>query len=291
MRRQSFGATILAMRRWYVMAPLLAFLSLGAGFGLGIAWSTRMIPTPTPPATPTNTLPPSTTWTPVPTPTVTPSPTNSSTATSTPRPSLTPTFALTPGRTPSPSATPELRGHVLEQSNCRYGPGAAYLYMWGLYPNNVVTVLGRNFDGSWVYIHPWYFVWNCWVNTSLLRLNGDVFTVQQVTTLLPFSHLYRPPTGAHASRAGSEVTVSWNPVDMTEDDNRGYLIEAWLCQAGQQVFMAVNPWEPIAVLHDEAGCSQPSSARLYTAEKHGYTQWVAIPWPPAATATPTPARE
>jgi hypothetical protein len=261
---------------------------------LGLCSRPASSPTPGPTAfqqseTPTASRTPQPTQTP--TPTDTPTATSSVTATWTPTSNLTPTSAQTPSRTPTPTATPELRGHVLEQSNCRYGPGAAYLYEWGLYPDNVVTVLGRNLDGSWVYVHPWYFVWNCWVNTSLLKLNGDVFSVQQITTLLPYSQLYKPPMGAHANRSGSEVTISWNEVYMTEDDNRGYLIEAWLCQSGQQVFTAVNPWVPVAVLHDEAGCSQPSSARLYTAEKHGYTQWVAVPWPPAATETPTPARQ
>jgi hypothetical protein len=274
-----------------VAIPLFTLLSLAAGFGLGVAWSNRAAPTPTATATSTATSTSTATQTPIPTPTVTPTPTSSATVTWTPTSNLTPTILQTPSRTPTPTATPELRGHVLEQSNCRYGPGEAYLYEWGLYPDNVVTVLGRNLDGSWVYVHPWYFVWNCWVNTSLLKLNGDVFSVQQRTTMLPLSDLYKPPTGAHANRSGSEVTISWNEVYMTEDDNRGYLIEARLCQSGQQVVTAVNPWVPLAVLHDEPGCSQPSSARLFTAEKHGYSQGVPVPWPPAATATPTPARQ
>ena len=29
------------------------------------------------------------------------------------------------------------------QANCRYGPGSAYLYEWGLYPTNRLTALGR----------------------------------------------------------------------------------------------------------------------------------------------------
>jgi hypothetical protein len=75
---------------------------------------------------------------------------------------------------------------------------------------------------------------------------------------------------------------------MTEDDYRGYLIEAWLCQDRQLIFTPVRSDETQVFLTDEAGCLQPSSGRLYTAEKHGYTQWVKIPWPlhPGATTTP-----
>jgi hypothetical protein len=77
---------------------------------------------------------------------------------------------------------------------------------------------------------------------------------------------------------------------MTTDDDRGYLIEAWLCLGGQLIFtpLRTTQYEQTTIyVQDEAGCSQPSGARLYTAEKHGYTQWVIIPWPShEATATP-----
>ncbi len=219
-----------------------------------------------------------------------PSRTPTAPPTETPTPEYTPTVTQTPGNTPTPTATPELRGRVLEQANCRYGPGAAYLYEWGLYPANRVTVLGRNQDGSWVYVDPWTYVDYCWVKTSLLELNGDVFNLPQVWTLLPYTEFYYPPQNVSASRNGDEVTVWWDLISMSLDDNRGYLIEAWVCRGGQLIFTAINPWEPPAVIQDEAGCQQPSSGRIYTAEKHGYTEWILIRWPPHAgsTSTPTP---
>ncbi len=60
-----------------------------------------------------------------------------------------------------------------------------------------------------------------------------------------------------ASRSGDEVTVWWDLISMSLDDNRGYLIEAEVCQDGQMISLAINPWEPPAVLQDEAGCMQP----------------------------------
>jgi hypothetical protein len=82
---------------------------------------------------------------------------------------------------------------------------------------------------------------------------------------------------------------------MTEDDYRGYLIEPWLCQGGKLVFKPVNylgsfnefPNTLYWALTDEPGCSEPSHARIYTVEKHGYTGYINIPWP-AYEPTSTP---
>jgi hypothetical protein len=176
---------------------------------------------------------------------------------------------------------------VLVQSNCRYGPGSAYLYEWGLYPKNRVTVLGRNHDGSWIYVDPWTYIDYCWVKTDLLELDGDVMFLPELEPVLPFGELYWPPTNVRASRNGDQVMVAWNLVPMTEDDDRGYLIEAWLCQDGEIRFTPLHFWASPAFLLDEPECNEPSHARIYTAEKHGYTQWVLIPWPPHPTPDDT----
>jgi hypothetical protein len=105
--------------------------------------------------------------------------------------------------------------------------------------------------------------------------------------------------GVGAFRKGNKVTVAWSGVWMTEDDYEGYLIEAWLCQNGQLVFTPKRFKLPLSqniegvaqylALTDEPGCQEPSHARIYTVEKHGYTLYVNIPWPPFdATPTYTP---
>ena len=74
---------------------------------------------------------------------------------------------------------------------------------------------------------------------------------------------------------------------MTEDDYEGYLIEAWLCQDGSRSLHPSNIKPPLSenvdllviIVIDEPGCLVPSSARIYTAEKHGYTGFIMIPWP------------
>lgn len=128
----------------------------------------------------------------------------------------------------------------------------------------------------------------CWVKTEFLEVfRGDVFDAPIYYGRLPYSELYRPPTNVSAQREGDRVIINWNPVWMTQDDDRGYLIEAWVCKDRQVLFTPIHVNMPPAYVDDEAGCSQPSSARLYTAEKHGYTQWVRVPWP--AHSTPTAA--
>jgi hypothetical protein len=206
----------------------------------------------------------------------------------------TPTISLTPTKTLTPTQTPTYKpiaAVVLVQANCRYGPGAAYLYEWGLYPGVRVDIIGRNDLGTWVYVHPWTYFDRCWVKADLLEIRGDLFAAPPYYSRLPFGELYQPPKNVRATRNGDEVMIAWDPVWMTEDDYRGYLIEAWLCRDGQLIFTPVRSDETMIVLIDEPGCMQPSSGRLYTAEKHGYTQWVLIPWPqhpiPNPSRTPT----
>ena len=75
------------------------------------------------------------------------------------------------------------------------------------------------------------------------------------------------------------VTVAWDRVWMTQDDDRGYLIEATVCQDGGLVSVAVQTDETSYVFTDETSCGGGSGGRLYTVEKHGYTVPVDIPWP------------
>jgi hypothetical protein len=115
---------------------------------------------------------------------------------------------------------------------------------------------------------------------SVAEVTGDVFTVVVVERQLPFATtLYDPPSNVQATRDGDTVRVTWNKVNMTEDDDRGYLIEATVCQDGHLIFMAVSTNDTFYEFTDEPGCSQSSNGLLYTVEKHGYTEPVTIPWP------------
>ncbi len=225
------------------------------------------------------------------TPTSTPeySPTYTSTATETPTPL--PTF--TPTNTPTYSA-PIVK--VLMHSACLFGPGVAYLFKYDLFTDTLMNVLGwqeslsQNKPGVWeptlwLYIQALGGNNPCWILSSLVQVvHGNINDTPQYTSLLPFSQLYPRPDGVEAWRNGNQVTIMWNSVWMTEDDYRGYLVEAWVCHAGQIYFApvsytGVNTANPGLIFEDDPGCSQPSSGRVYTVEKHGYTQWTQVPWP------------
>lgn len=235
---------------------------------------------------------PSATYSPAPTltltstftPTLTPSPTATPTATRTPTITPTPTKTSTPTETLTPSITPSptysLPTLVVKmQANCRYGPAKAYLYAWGMYEGDTATVWGRNDTGTWLWIQPDKIKYQCWISTSVVDVTGDIFSVYVAPVRLPQSVLYGPPTHITAVRNGNTVTVTWHPVGMTEDDNRGYMIEANLCQGGNLFWTAAATMDTTLTLTDESGCADPSNALLYTVEKHGYSDPVPVPWP------------
>jgi hypothetical protein len=165
------------------------------------------------------------------------------------------------------------------QAFCRYGPAKAYLYSHGLYEGDLAEIHGRNINSKWLWIKPANLERHCWVAASVTEVSGDVAGLPVVQTDLPHSTLYGPPEDVQAARDGDRVTVTWNRVNMTQDDDRGYLIEATLCQNSVSVWVVVQTNENYFEFIDEQSCSGSSSGKLYTVEKHGYTDPVDIPWP------------
>jgi hypothetical protein len=233
---------------------------------------------------------PSATSTPVPpTPSGTPTPSPAPTETATLTPTVTETF--TPTITPTYAV---LRASVIpEKLSCRFGPGAMYLFKYGLLATARMDVIGRTGDGTWALIlsrgdKP---ANACWANASLLDIEGDIFAAApaDIHVMMPWSPYYSPLTGVSAARAGNTVTVFWHPLVLRAGDDSGqtpYILEAWVCVGGQIVFTPVGSYQTSAQVTDEPGCAEPSHGRVLAAEKHGYTRWVEVPWPPAATPTP-----
>jgi hypothetical protein len=124
----------------------------------------------------------------------------------------------------------------------------------------------------------------CWVSPYVVDVVGDPHTVIVETVRLPITNaLYAPPTNVRAERQGDQVIVSWNLVWMTEDDDRGYFLDVWVCQNGNYVWIPIglpDQYTTSVTFTDQPGCSLPSGGQLYTVEKHGYTSPVDIPWPP-----------
>lgn len=255
-------------------------LRIGPSFGLSVLllcllgckvpFSILAARTPTPTETPTATS----------TPTHTPTATATKTPTQTPTPTITatPTITLTPSITPTPTFDfPDVT--VKTQAHCRYGPAKAYLHAGDLYPGDHGLLWNRNYSGTWLWVRFDKLWYACWVAASVVEVDGDIFSVVVIQTRLPQSTLYGPPKDVWASREGDQVTVSWEPVSMTEDDYRGYLIEAYVCQEGSYLFMPVQVDGSSYTFTDQAGCRTASQGVLYAVEKHGYTDPVTIPWP------------
>ncbi|MBI5824202.1 MAG: hypothetical protein HZB18_09260 [Chloroflexi bacterium] len=249
MRKQQFG----------ILALVLAMLACNAP-------SSGATPTPLPPTateTPTSTFTPEATFTPTFT--------------------LTPTITLTPTLTATPTFTfPTVT--VNKQAHCRYGPSSAYLHAADLFAGDVGSVRGRAFYSQWLYIKFDKLNYFCWVAPSVVDVTGDVSTINKVEpNLLSIgSNRYGPPSNVRAERDGGEVIISWDQVEMTKDDDRGYLIEAFVCQGGAYLwwtFSYPDQFTTSYTVEDEAGCPAASYGKLYTVEKHGFSKPVDIPWP------------
>lgn len=234
--------------------------------------------TPIPP-TATYTVTASLTSTQTPSLTPTPFPTNTPTATATE------TFTLTASITPTYAI---FRGKVIpERANCRYGPGAAYLYKYGLVGGSNLEIIGRDETGTWVLIQAIGGDNPCWVKAEMMELKGDILTLEplDVQVIQAWSPYYGPLTNVSAQRDEedpSKVTVFWSPLVLRAGDDAEqvpYVIEAWICEAGEIVFKPIAVYEAVALVIDEPGCEEPSHARVLGAEKHGYTAPAEIPWP------------
>jgi hypothetical protein len=217
------------------------------------------------------------------TPEATPTPASTRTATADPTGTLTPTIELSPTVTATATfAFPAVT--VNKQAHCRYGPSVAYLHAADLYPGDAGTVRGRYIYSNWLYIKFDKLNYFCWVAPSVVDVVGDVSTVayKELNLQSIGSNMYGPPGNVTAVRDGNQVTITWNKVEMTLDDDRGYLLELFVCQD------TIYKWwtdsypdqdSTSYTVRDEPGCAQPSSGKLYTVEKHGFSEPAIIPWP------------
>lgn len=217
------------------------------------------------------------TQTPIPTLTLVPTETLTPTLTFTPTETLTPTITVTPTYA-FPMVT------VNKQAHCRYGPSVAYLHAADLYAGDVGTVRGRFIYSKWLYVKIDKLNYFCWVAPSVVDVVGDVSQIayEELNLQSIGSNMYGPPKNVTAVRNDNKVTISWEQVNMTKDDDRGYLLELFVCQGGAYLWWTdsyPDQYTTSYTVKDEAGCSEPSSGLLYTVEKHGFSQPVKIPWP------------
>ncbi|MBI3174232.1 MAG: hypothetical protein HYZ25_10955 [Chloroflexi bacterium] len=237
--------------------------------------TTACAPAPTPTVAPvTEIVAPTETFTPIPNPTLTEIPTAMATATEAP------TF------TPSPIPTVEsLKASVsADLLSCRYGPGAEYLFLYGLRKGANIQLIGRTNGNDWLYVagkNP------CWVKAEFLSIEGDDQALPVVypgIAKLPKSPYYPPTTVLSAVRTGNSVTVEWSDVPLRAGDEEDesmlhYIVEVWHCEGGQYLFSPLATNDLTITFVDEPGCSQPSFGRIFVQEKHGFAGPTEIPWP------------
>ena len=285
-RNKTFPVNVL------VLITLLLILTLGACAPLRTlqarrearlmtATATRWTLTPTNTATATSTSTSTSTSTPTQTftPTITLTPTRTNTATIT----LTPTITNTATITPSPTFDfPDVV--VNTQAHCRYGPSTAYLHAADLYPGDTGQVVGRFMYSAWLWVDWDKINYNCWVSPSVVDVTGDVsrlyYTAPNLITI--GSNQYGPPNNVQATRNGADVTITWDQMPMTQDKDRGYFIEAWVCQNDLYLWWTVSfpdQYTTSYTVRDEYDCNQPSYGEIRTVEKHGYSEAAKIPWP------------
>jgi hypothetical protein len=237
----------------------------------------------------TKTPAPTFTFTPTATPTATFTATATATATPTATATMTPTVTNTPTITPTftPTLTPTFAFPsfvVNKQAHCRYGPATAYLHAADMYAGDTGIVTGRYINSPWLHIKLDKIGYWCWASPSVLDITGDISLLyyREPDLSRVGTNMYGPPQNVRASRKGNEVTITWDALWMTEDDDRGYLIEAFVCQDG------LYKWWPVSfpnyhvttyTVRDEAGCHAASSGRIYSVEKHGFSEPVTIAWP------------
>ncbi len=274
-------------RPWQILAAALVIVLLAGCSGPQARSApptiTEVVPTATATAVPTETESPTDTPVPTVTATSTPVATATRTASSTPAATDTPSATFTPSLSPTPSASPTRDFPdvtVNQQANCRYGPGMAYLYRWGLYEGDTAEVHGRNWSGTWYWIKPFNLDSHCWASEIVFDVQqGDPKSVPYVERRLPKTTFAGPPGNVQAVRNGNEVTVTWDVVPLSDDKRRGYLIEANICQNGAYFPFIIHTDNTSYTFKDEGGCATASNGKLYTAEKHGYSDPVDIPWP------------
>lgn len=222
-------------------------------------------------------------------PTDTPTATQTFTPTTAPTETLTATLIFTPTTTftPTVTATPTFAFPtvtVKQQAHCRYGPSKAYLHAADLYPGEAGSVRGRYIYSKWLYVKFDKLKYFCWVAPSVVEVVGDISTVayKELNLQSIGSNQYGPPHDVTAVRDGNKVTISWARVEMSKDKDRGYLLELFVCQDTYLLWWTDSYPDQSSTsytVRDEEGCAQPSSGKLYTVEKHGFSEPAIIPWP------------
>jgi uncharacterized protein YraI len=169
--------------------------------------------------------------------------------------------------------------------SCRYGPGAEYLYLYGLKKGANIQIIGRTDGNNWVMVKGKNL---CWLNAKHIEINGDPQTLKVTYPdeyKLPVSPYYAAPAILKVERSGDSVSVKWSEITLRAGDEEDdtmfiYIAEIWRCEGGKFIFDPVASNESAVTFVDSEGCTVPSHARVFFQEKHGYAGPADISIPP-----------
>ena len=201
---------------------------------------------------------------------------------------VTATFAPTPTNMPTDTHEPvsSLNGMVTQQSSCRYGPSQYHLYKTGFKSQAPVKIIGRDADGDWLQIELSGGNTPCWINTSLVQVEGDVMALPDTylpERRLPISDAFPQIALISASPGANGVTASWAHFEIREDlkqtDTVEYVIEVWTCVNGKPAFYAVGTDDTVASFQIDNSCGIAPYAHLIGQDEHGFSFPARIPLP------------
>ncbi|MGE5249952.1 MAG: hypothetical protein ACM3QS_07020 [Bacteroidota bacterium] len=202
-----------------------------------------------------------------------------------PTPPPTESFTASPPTQP-PVQVSSLRGTINQLANCRYGPGAPYLYKYGIKKTARMEVIGRDADGNWLKIQAIGGHNPCWINADLIDVEGDVMQVADAypsTNGLPISPFFEKIAITSISRDGGTVTVQWAEhtirSDLVQPDAVEYIVEVWTCMDGKPGFYALGTNDTSASFQIDESCGAASHADVIGQDKEGFSPPAVIDLP------------
>jgi hypothetical protein len=194
-------------------------------------------------------------------------------ATSTLAATAQPTDTATAQSTSTVAPVSVLKGTVTQKSNCRYGPGAFYLYKIGMLVGAPIEVIGRTIDGGWA-LAQYAGTHNlCWINSKQIQVNGDLMGLQDYypqKAPLPRSSKFAGASILSVSGGGAMVTVEWTPVVLPAPAMPGgageteYVIELWSCKNGSPGFTTLGTNDTSLSFEVDNSCGTTPHANLVT---------------------------
>lgn len=196
----------------------------------------------------------------------------------------------TAGATATPEATATssgpLTGTVMQRSNCRYGPGAYYLYKIGMREGAPIEVVGRTIDGGWAYIQYKGTTNLCWINSKLIQVSGDIMSLPDYykdSSSLPMASNFGPVSIVSVS-GSAVVNVEWTPIILPEialpgENEMQYVIEVWTCVNGKPAFYSLGTNETEMTFEVDDSCGVMSRANIVAQNKLGVSGITPIPIP------------